>query len=403
VSEGGGASSVRWVKLGDVCTIVNGATPKTSVSDFWDGPHPWITPAEMAFDETPYRTETRRTLSEAGLQSCSASLLPPNSVVLSARAPIGHLVINTVPMATNQGCKGLVPSEAVHYEYLYHFLAFNRERLNQLGTGATFLELSAAKLKAVTMPLPSLEDQRRIVTKLDRAFAEIDRAIENTEQAMQKASNVLIQFLDNIFSGPDFHMWQRRTVSEIADHKLGKMLDKNKNRGEFQPYLRNLNVRWFEFDLDDVLAMKVEKRERERYSVLPGDLMICEGGYPGRCAIWNVDQPMYFQKAIHRVRPHDSRHTEWIQYWLFYLDSTDELRQYFTGAGIQHLTGKALAALPIPVPPPEQAEPLSHRADAIRREVENLRTVYHQKLTALRTLKQSILAETFSFREEVTA
>ena len=79
------------------------------------------------------------------------------------------------------------------------------------------------------------------------------------------------------------------------------MLDKHKNRGTPRPYLRNLNVRWFEFDLDDVLEMRFEDDEMDRYTALPGDLMVCEGGYPGRAAIWD-GEPIFFQKAVHRVR-----------------------------------------------------------------------------------------------------
>jgi type I restriction enzyme S subunit len=86
---------------------VNGGTPKTGVAACWGGMHMWITPAEMGGRGDPYVEETERRLTDAGI--AAANLLPPNSVILSSRAPIGHLVINTVPMATNQGCKGLVP------------------------------------------------------------------------------------------------------------------------------------------------------------------------------------------------------------------------------------------------------------------------------------------------------
>jgi type I restriction enzyme S subunit len=97
--------------IGDTCEIVNGGTPKTGIESYWGGQHWWITPAEMGDLPSPYVSETRRTLTDDGIANSSARLLPPNSVILSSRAPIGHLVINTVPMATNQGCKGLVPCD----------------------------------------------------------------------------------------------------------------------------------------------------------------------------------------------------------------------------------------------------------------------------------------------------
>jgi type I restriction enzyme, S subunit len=105
--------------------------------------------------------------------------------------------------------------------------------------------------------------------------------------------------------------WRIRPVEEIAHACLGKMLDKSKDRGSLKPYLRNLNVRWFNFDLNDVLEMRFEDDERERYTAIKGDLLICEGGYPGRAAIWEDSEPIHFQKAIHRVRFHEPEHGKW--------------------------------------------------------------------------------------------
>ena len=105
--------------LGDVCVLVNGATPDTKVKDYWGGKHAWITPAEMGGLDSPFLSISRRTLSDKGLASCSATLVPPKTVILSSRAPIGHLVINEVPMATNQGCKSLIPKNGLDFSFLY--------------------------------------------------------------------------------------------------------------------------------------------------------------------------------------------------------------------------------------------------------------------------------------------
>jgi len=149
--------------------------------------------------------------------------------------------------------------------------------------------------------------------------------------------------------------WETKPLGEFADLCLGKMLDKAKNRGEPKPYLRNLNVRWFEFDLTDVAEMRFEKNEYERYSAKAGDVLICEGGYPGRAAIWTGSKPIFFQKAIHRVRFKEPDRAKWLVYFLWYLDTSGELRSHFTGAGIQHFTGQALQRLRVPLPPlPEQ-------------------------------------------------
>lgn len=149
--------------------------------------------------------------------------------------------------------------------------------------------------------------------------------------------------------------WESKVVSEVAHHSLGKMLDKSKNRGEPKPYLRNLNVRWFGFDLTDLLEMRFLPEEASKFTALKGDVLVCEGGYPGRAAIWEQEEPIYFQKAIHRIRFHEPERNKWFVYYLHYLDLTGQLKSYCSGTGIQHFTGQSLARLPIPLPPlPEQ-------------------------------------------------
>ena len=148
--------------------------------------------------------------------------------------------------------------------------------------------------------------------------------------------------------------WEVRPVGEIADHVLGKMLDKSKNTGTPRPYLRNLNVRWFDFDLSDMLEMKFEDHEFDRYTARRGDVLICEGGYPGRAAIWDSDEPIHFQKAVHRVRFDEQDRGKWLVYYLTYMDQNGGLRDHFSGTGIQHFTGKALGRFPIPLPPLEE-------------------------------------------------
>lgn len=100
--------------------------------------------------------------------------------------------------------------------------------------------------------------------------------------------------------------WEKVLLGEVTDSCLGKMLDQEKNRGEYQPYLANVDVRWGSFNLDDLSEMRFEKDEQERYGLKYGDLVVCEGGEPGRCAIWKNQIPnMKIQKALHRVRVHD--------------------------------------------------------------------------------------------------
>jgi len=174
------------------------------------------------------------------------------------------------------------------------------------------------------------------------------------------------------------------------------MLDKAKNKGEPQPYLRNINVRWFTFDLSDLLQMPFLPSEMEKYTADRGDVLICEGGYPGRAAIWDKDYPIYFQKALHRVRFHEPEHNKWFVYYLYAQDKSGELKQHFSGTGIQHFTGEVLARFEIPLPPMPELRRAVTKFEELSDETQRLTSIYQLKLAALEALKMSLLHQAFT-------
>jgi type I restriction enzyme, S subunit len=147
--------------------------------------------------------------------------------------------------------------------------------------------------------------------------------------------------------------WPIGRLSEHTDSCLGKMLDAQKNKGIPQPYLGNSNVRWGTFDLVDLAEMKFEPHEEERYGLEPGDLVVCEGGEPGRCAIWTGSRGMKIQKALHRIRPKATLNNYFLFYWFCHAAKTGLIEPYFTGTTIKHLSGRAVAALEVPLLPIE--------------------------------------------------
>ena len=157
-------------RLGECTRIVGGATPKTGVKEFWDGNIFWATPKDLSELDGPYLDATPRTITPRGLASCAAEILPAGSVLFSSRAPIGHVAINRVPMATNQGFKSFIPDpRKLNSRFLFWWLKTHRLQLEQLGNGATFKELSKAAVERIEIPLPLPEEQRRIAAILDQA------------------------------------------------------------------------------------------------------------------------------------------------------------------------------------------------------------------------------------------
>ena len=145
--------------------------------------------------------------------------------------------------------------------------------------------------------------------------------------------------------------WNKTCLAEVADLCLGKMLDQNKNRGEYLPYLANVNVRWGTFDLSGLREMRFESHETSRYGLKYGDIVMCEGGEPGRCAIWKDEQPgMMIQKALHRIRARDGVDNRFLYYSFLNKGRTGGFAPLFTGSTIKHLPGQNLAKIEVDLP-----------------------------------------------------
>ena len=186
--------------------------------------------------------------------------------------------------------------------------------------------------------------------------------------------------------------WKRSPLGAVADLCLGKMLDQDKNRGEPLPYLANVNVRWGEFALDDLRTMRFEPHERDRYGLKRGDIVMCEGGEPGRCAIWMEQVPgMMIQKALHRIRPHDVLDYRFLYYDLLNIGSRKGFDQYFTGATIKHLPREKLAKVEILVPP----LPIQRRIAGILSAYDELIENSQRRIKILESMARGLYREWF--------
>jgi len=184
-------------KLGDICTVVSGSTPKTGVAEYWDGTVKWITPAELNEDSF-YITDSVRHITEDGKEKTGLSYLPKGTVILSSRAPIGKTAIAGCEMCCNQGFKNLICSDAVYNEYLYFFLKSKTNYLNSLGRGATFKEISKSIVEKIEIPLPNIEKQHQIVKELKATR----NLIAHRKQQLTKLDELIKARFVEVFGDP---------------------------------------------------------------------------------------------------------------------------------------------------------------------------------------------------------
>lgn len=165
-------------------SIGSGATPESSNPDYWDGDIFWVTPEDVSAAKDGTIANTRRRITDDGLKSCSARLSPPETIVLTKRAPIGQLAVAAVELCSNQGCFLLEPASGVDHQFYFHWLNANTGYLQILGRGSTFMELSTDDLKSLRVPHPPIEIQNSIAQFLNENTAQIDTLIEAKQKLL---------------------------------------------------------------------------------------------------------------------------------------------------------------------------------------------------------------------------
>ena len=212
----------KWIDctLSDLGTIIGGATPSTKMEENYQNGHiPWITPKDLSVFRGRYISHGERNITQQGLKSCSTQLLPKHSILFSSRAPIGYIAIAECELCTNQGFKSIVPNERTDYMFLYYLLKFNKNAIENMGSGTTFKEVSGSTMKSIPVRVPvSIEEQKRIastLSALDDKIEENDRIncnLQNQAQALFKS-----WFIDfEPFGGSAPSEWCESTFGQIA-------------------------------------------------------------------------------------------------------------------------------------------------------------------------------------------
>lgn len=359
----------------------------------------------------------------------------------------------------------------LHSKFLGLYLSNIEQELVQRAKGMGVQNISGKDIEALPFPLPPLNEQIRIVTKIEELFSELDSGIASLKTAQEKLKVYRQAVLKHAFEGkltaqwreenkdkletpeqlltriqqerenryqeqladwetavekweadgkegkkpskpskpkasmpvvrPDFEIpteWALSKLSGIAyESVLGKMLDNQKNVGKERPYLGNINVRWGKIDLNQLKLMKIEDSEISRYSLISDDLIICEGGEPGRCAIWKGDDNVIFvQKALHRVRFTESYSSKFTFYYLTYAVPLERVIQHFTGTTIKHLTGEGLSKVQLPICSLSEQNEIISIIESKLSEIDTLYTELDTQIAKAEILRQSILKKAFS-------
>lgn len=204
-----------WIRLGEITSVMSGGTPDTKDELNFGGDVVWITPADLSGWDDKYISHGARNITDRGLKSSSAVLLPKGSVIFSSRAPIGYVAIAATELCTNQGFKNFIPFDGLYNEYLYYYLKASKSLAESFASGTTFSELSASRAATLPVPFPPTSEQHRIVAKIEELFTRLDAGIESLKKIKAQLKRYRQSILKHAFEGKLTAEWCQSHQHEL--------------------------------------------------------------------------------------------------------------------------------------------------------------------------------------------
>ena len=269
----------KTIRIGDLCTVVSGTTPKTGNDEYWDGDILWVTPAELT-EESFIINDTTRKITDKAIKESGLKSFPEGTVLLSSRAPIGKVAIAGKEMYCNQGFKNFICNDELNNEYLYWFLKGKNEYLNSLGRGATFKEISKSIVENIHIPLPGLDEQIHISSVLSKCQS----VIKLRKEQIKQLDNLIKSRFVEMFGDPveNTMNWEMTQLGELSI----QINSGNTPKGGEQVYVdegirffRSQNVWKDRLEMENIAFIDKETHKNmKRSSLKHGDILMTKTG-----------------------------------------------------------------------------------------------------------------------------
>jgi type I restriction enzyme, S subunit len=361
------SDNAQWqvLTIADVADVIGGGTPSTKIPENFDGEIPWLTPKDLAQHEAREIGQGERNISDLGLASSSARMLPKGAVLLSSRAPIGYVAVAAQPVSTNQGFRSLVMKNGNVPEFFYYLLKANKPVLESRASGSTFREISGTSLKEISFPIPAPDEQRRIAWALGAIDDKLEsnrrvaRTLEEIAAALFKGRFVDFVADDELVKseiGPIPKGWEIASISDLSETRYGYTAS-----AAAEPvgpkFLRVMDINklpWIDWNCVPYCEIAPEKKER--FALKVGDIVVARMADPGKAAL--VEEEVDAVAASYLVRLRTGSLAE--AYYLFgFLRSpayADYCRATMSGSVQKNMNARVITAAKLPVPPPAQMD-----------------------------------------------
>lgn len=370
--------------LSDIGTIVGGATPSTKdLSNYENGDISWITPKDLSGYDKRYISYGERNITEKGLKSCSTQLVPPNTVLFTSRAPIGYVAIAEKELCTNQGFKSVIPNENTDFLFLYYLLKYNKNNIENMGSGTTFKEVSANTMKNIVVKIPtSIDEQKRIASIL----GSLDDKIEENNKINNNLVEQMVALHRQLMLGCS-HTVKIGDISEkVAMGPFGSNIKVSTFVDDGVPIISGNHLRGYFLDEPEFNYITEEHAERLKNSnVYPEDIIFTHAGNIGQVAMipfdCKYDKYVLSQRQFYLRCNKDVVFPEYVLFFFHSKEGQHELLSYANQTGVPSIAQPASNLKKIELPLPSMKEqtrwfeavcPLIKKYLINRKEIENL-------------------------------
>ena len=355
-------------KLGDICEIVSGSTPKTTIEEYWDGDVKWITPAEL--NENVYIiNDSVRKITKLAVEKTGLSSFPEGTVILSTRAPIGKVAIAGCEMYCNQGFKNLICSEKIFNKYLYWFLKGNTMFLNSLGRGATFKEISKAIVSEIEINVPEIEEQHEIVKILEK----VNTIIRFRKQELSVLDTLVkARFVEMFGDAVDNPMgWEKKQLQEIVTDDCTisyGIVQTGNDQEEGVPVFRPVDIVNRIPKLEELKRTTEEISNKYKRTILKGHEMLItvRANIADTCIVGKEFKGCNVGRGIVPIRTQENIMVlEFLKYLMDSKHLNDDIKSKAKGITLIQLNMKDLREVELIVPPIEQQKAFVEFAEQV--------------------------------------
>jgi len=386
-------------QLGEICNVYNGSTPLRSKKEFWEsGKINWFTVEDIRH-QGRIISSTKQKISSLGFEKSSLKLLPPKSILLCCTASVGEYAMNTVELTTNQQFNGIVVKNKDYLlpEYLFYFSSTLKKILLEKSGKTTIDFVSMKKVKSIKIPIPPLDEQKRIVAKLDECFEAIDKARANVEKNLNNAKELFQSKLNEIFSQKG-DGWVEKRLGEVC------IVERGSSPRPIKDYLTESEdgVNWIKIgDTKNVgkyiytTKQKITKEGAKRSRFVDvGDFILTNSMTYGKPYIMKTKG--YIHDGWFVLRLSNQINSEFFWYLLASPYTMEQFEYLAAGAIVKNISGDLVKKAILPIPPIGEQATIVERMDTLSSQTQSLESNYQQELDALDELKKSILDKAFN-------